>query len=232
MVDERAGPRPGARRSTRASHARAARCSAGSPPTTCSYPARSRGSSTSSSGDPTCLLVYGEALFVDESGAELFPLEPRAVRRRGDGARLREPRRAAGLALPTARLGAGRAAERGRPLPLRLRVRARGRSRRARRADPGPARALPRASRVEVGRRVAAEGARLRALRGRVPRRRRGCPAPPRVAGARTSRPATTSTTRASSRRRRRALLASLRLKPTTRGAGLLARTLARSVLP
>ena len=30
----------------------------------------------------------------------------------------------------------------------------------------------------------------------------------------------------------RRTLLASLRLKPTTRGAGLLARTLARSVLP
>ena len=53
---------------------------------------------------PDVLLVYGEALFVDESGAELFPLEPRAVRRRGDGARVREPRRAAGLALSPPRL--------------------------------------------------------------------------------------------------------------------------------
>ena len=77
------------------------------------------------------------------------------------------------------------------------------------------------------------EGARLRALRGRVPR---GVGAPrrrPRVAGARTSRRATTSTTRASSREARRdAASRSLRLKPTRRGAGLLARTLARSVMP
>ena len=120
---------------------------------------------------PDAMLVYGEALFVDESGAELFPLEPRAVRRRGDGARLREPRRAAGLALPTPCLGAGRAAERAGPLPLRLRVRACGGSRRRRRADPRPACLVPRASRVQVGRRVALEGTRLRALRRRVPRR-------------------------------------------------------------
>ena len=59
-----------------------------------------------------------------------------------------------------------------------------------------------------------------------------GLPGAAEGRGARTSRPATTSTTRASSREARRALLASLRLKPTTRGAGLLARTLARSVLP
>ena len=81
-------------------------------------------SSRSSQRAPETLLVYGEALFVDERRRRAFPARTAAVRRRGDGSRVREHRRPAGLALSPPRVGARRAARRGRALPLRLRVRA------------------------------------------------------------------------------------------------------------
>src|SRR5439155_23862704 len=95
------------------------------------------------------------------------------IRRRDDGAQVSEPRRAAGLALPPARVRARGAVRRNGLLLLRLRVRtepgaAGAGKREADRRDAGD---LPRASRVEVGWGAAREGARLRALRGRVPRR-------------------------------------------------------------
>ena len=119
-------------------------------------PGASRASSTEFERAARRVLVYGEALFVDESGAELFPLEPRAfdveAMVRACANHVVQPgslfrRRAWELAGPL---------NENAPLPLRLRVRARPWAARSpSRGSRRPARALPRASRVEVGRRVA-----------------------------------------------------------------------------
>ena len=229
MVDERAGPRAGALRSTRASRAPAATSSAGSPPTTRCCPARSLGSSRSCAGSPSRCSSTGRRCSSTRTARELFPLDAARVRR---GRRC--ARACANYVVQPGSLFTRRAWELAGPLDedahylFDFEFALARRATRDRQGDPRPARAATAStrSRSRAARSLlkARDYVRFaeRFLTGAADGggRARYLAAGDYFYDARELADA------------RRALVRSLRLRPTRRGAGLLARTLARSVMP
>ena len=176
--------------------------------------------------EPEALLVYGEALFVDEEGGELFPLEPRAF----DENEMR--RRCENFVVQPGSLFTRRAWELAGPLDedshylfdfeFALRV-----------ARQGPVRTVPdRLATYRVHPESKSGGASLVKARDyeRFAERFLADTADGRASAYLAAGDYFYDARHLSDARR--SLVRSLRLRPSRRGAGLLARTLARSVMP
>ena len=176
--------------------------------------------------EPEALLVYGEALFVDEDGGELFPLEPRAF----DADEMR--RRCENFVVQPGSLFTRRAWELAGPLDedahylfdfeFALRV-----------GQHGPVRTIPdRLATYRVHPESKSGGASLMKARDyeRFAERYLADNADGRASAYLAAGDYFYDARHLSDARR--SLVRSLRLRPTRRGAGLLARTLARSVMP
>lgn len=177
-------------------------------------------------GDPEALLVYGEALFVDENGGELFPLAPRPF----DADEMR--RRCENFVVQPGSLFTRRAWELAGPLDedshylfdfeFALRV-----------ARHGAVRAIPdRLATYRVHPASKSGGASLLKARDyeRFARLFLADSAQGRASAYLAAGDYFYDAGRLADARR--TLARSLRLRPSRRGAGLLARTLARSVVP